>query len=71
MNAREGDLVGMTGPGGGDVPEADWYLLAGDETALPAIGRILARLPSLATAVVRIEVDNPLEEQLLTIWCQC
>ena len=65
LNAREGDLVGMTGPGGGDVTEADWYLLAGDETALPAIGRILARLPSLATAVVRIEVDNPLEEQLL------
>jgi NADPH-dependent ferric siderophore reductase len=65
LNARTGDLVGMTGPGGGDVPEADWYLLAGDETALPAIGRILARLPSFATAVVRIEVDNPLEEQLL------
>ncbi|MBZ9603408.1 siderophore-interacting protein [Phyllobacterium chamaecytisi] len=65
LNARQGDLVGMTGPGGGDVPEADWYLLAGDETALPAIGRILARLPSRATAVVRIEVDNPLEEQLL------
>ena len=69
INAKPGDLVGMTGPGGGDVAAADWYLLAGDETALPAIARILERLPESATAVVRIEVDSVADEQKLTTAC--
>ena len=56
--ALPGDLVGMTGPGGGTMPPADWYLLAGDETALPAIGRMLEDMPATAQAVVRIEVDS-------------
>ncbi|PRD41077.1 phage tail protein [Phyllobacterium phragmitis] len=63
LNAGEGDPVGMTGPGGGSVGEADWYLLAGDETALPAIGRILESLPAHVKAVVRIEIENAAEEQ--------
>ncbi len=61
--ARAGDVVGMTGPGGGGIGRADWYLLAGDETALPAIGRILEELPDTARAVVRIEVANAAECQ--------
>ncbi|GGA84642.1 NADPH-dependent ferric siderophore reductase [Brucella endophytica] len=65
LNASEGDLVGMTGPGGGSLQEADWYLFAGDETALPAIGRILEDLPVHVKAVVRIEVDSAAEEQKL------
>ncbi|WP_421914097.1 DUF2218 domain-containing protein [Mesorhizobium sp.] len=64
-NADIGDIVGMTGPGGGSVAPADWYLLAGDETALPAIGRILEELPGDAQAVVRIEVADGAEEQPL------
>lgn len=63
--ARPGDLVGMTGPGGGSVGYADWYLLAGDETALPAIGRILEELPPHARAVVRVEVADEAERQPL------
>jgi NADPH-dependent ferric siderophore reductase len=65
LNAKAGDLVGMTGPGGGDLAEADWYLFAGDETALPAIGRLLESLPAHVKAVVRIEVDSAAEEQNL------
>lgn len=61
--ARPGDVVGMTGPGGGGIVPADWYLLAGDETALPAIGRILEELPAGAKAVVRIEVADEAERQ--------
>ncbi|MGP3698162.1 siderophore-interacting protein [Rhodobacter sp. NSM] len=36
-----GATAGIMGPGGGDLPEAAHVLLAGDETALPAIRRIL------------------------------
>lgn len=63
--ARPGDIVGMTGPGGGTAPEADWILLLGDETALPAIARILAELPPTTTAVVRMEVADEDERQPL------
>ncbi|MFD1198512.1 DUF2218 domain-containing protein [Brucella gallinifaecis] len=66
MSVKAGDIVGMTGPGGGDAAhDANWYLLAGDETALPAIGRILERLPQGAKAVVRVEIDSAAEEQLI------
>ena len=65
LTAKPGDIVGMTGPGGGDAGDAKWYLLAGDETALPAIGRILERLPEDAKAVVRIEIGDKAEEQKL------
>lgn len=69
LGAIEGDIVGMTGPGGGDAGEADWYLLAGDETALPAIGRIIERLPRDAKVVARIEVDSREEEQSFNSQC--
>lgn len=65
VNVQPGDIVGMTGPGGGDASEAKWYLLAGDETALPAIGRILEELPEGAKAVVRVEIANAAEQQNL------
>lgn len=64
-NALPGDIVGMTGPGGGSVGAADWYLLAGDETAIPAIARILEELPPSAQAVVRVEIADTDEEQPL------
>jgi NADPH-dependent ferric siderophore reductase len=65
QEARVGDRVGMTGPGGGTVGDADWYLLAGDDTALPAIGRILEQMPAGKHAVVRIEVAGAEDEQPL------
>lgn len=63
--AMPGDIVGMTGPGGGEPPNADWVLLLGDETAIPAIARILETLPAHSHAVVRIVVENTDEEQQL------
>jgi len=41
-NAAPGETVGISGPGSGDFPPGREILLAGDETALPAIRRILA-----------------------------
>lgn len=39
--AQPGQVVGITGPGSGDFPPGKDLLIAGDETALPAIRRIL------------------------------
>lgn len=41
-----GDHVAMIGPGGGGIPDTDAILLCGDETAYPAIARIIETLPA-------------------------
>ena len=45
--ARPGQFLGVGGPRGSFIvpDDFDWYLLAGDETAIPAIGRRLEELP--------------------------
>ena len=43
--------------------ETDWQLLAGDITALPAIGRIVEELPAGARAVVVAETYDPADRQ--------
>ncbi|MFI7023795.1 siderophore-interacting protein [Micromonospora sp. NPDC049900] len=64
---RPGDEVLFVGPGGAYAPspEADWHLMVGDESAMPAIAASLARLPAGAPAYVFVEVDGPLDEQPL------
>jgi NADPH-dependent ferric siderophore reductase len=64
---RPGDDVRFAGPGGGYAPspDADWHLMAGDESALPAIAASVERLPDDARAHVFIEVSGPEEEQKL------
>jgi NADPH-dependent ferric siderophore reductase len=61
--ARSGDRIGVVGPGGGGLVEADWYLFAGDETALPAIARMLEQLPERARGRALIEVADAGEIQ--------
>lgn len=63
--ARPGNVIGMMGPGGGSIPPMDWCLLAGDETAIPAIARMLEVLSDTARGVVLIEVADRAEEQPL------
>ncbi len=60
VTARPGEEVGVLGPAGGFALAADGerYLLAGDETALPAIATILERLPGGASADVFVEVES-------------
>jgi Siderophore-interacting protein len=62
--ARPGDVLWFFGPGGAYAPDPDapWHLLAGDESALPAIAAAVERLPADATAHVFIEVAGPGEE---------
>ncbi len=65
--ARPGTEVLFLGPGGGYAPDpaADWHLLAGDESALPAISAALERIGPGARAEAFIEVAGPEEEQKL------
>jgi NADPH-dependent ferric siderophore reductase len=62
---RPGETVRFMGPGGAYAPdpEADWHLLAGDESALPAISRALESLPAGSRAHVFVEVSGPGEQQ--------
>jgi len=68
VQARPGDQIMLRGPGGAYAPspDADWHLLAGDESALPAIAAALERLPADAPARVFVEVAGPDEEQRLS-----
>lgn len=66
LHAQPGDIVGMTGPGGGSIGEASRYILLGDETALPAIARLLETLPASAEVAAFVEVADASEEQRLT-----
>ncbi|MEV0242370.1 siderophore-interacting protein [Streptomyces sp. NPDC050674] len=65
MRVRPGETVRFMGPGGAYTPDpgADWHLLVGDESALPAIARALEALPRGARAYAFVEVSGPQEEQ--------
>ncbi|MFE9058161.1 siderophore-interacting protein [Streptomyces mutabilis] len=62
---QPGETVRFLGPGGAYAPDpaADWHLLAGDESALPAIARSLEALPDGAHAFAFVEVEGEQEEQ--------
>ncbi|MFJ9471209.1 siderophore-interacting protein [Streptomyces caniferus] len=69
-SAAVGDLLARYGPSAEyarplPLDTADWLLLAGDETALPAIGSLLQALPAGARALACIEVADAAEEQHL------
>ncbi|MFI1101403.1 siderophore-interacting protein [Streptomyces melanogenes] len=63
--AQVGDVIRLSGPGGGYAPDpaADWHLLVGDESALPAIAAALEQLPEGAVVHAFVEVPGPEEEQ--------
>jgi NADPH-dependent ferric siderophore reductase/ABC-type multidrug transport system ATPase subunit len=63
--ARPGSLLGIAGPRGMSMPDADWYLLMGDETALPNIAACLETLPPSARGQAFVEVAAAAEEQPL------
>ncbi|MFE6772529.1 siderophore-interacting protein [Streptomyces fimicarius] len=66
--ARAGDVLGMVGPSSlyaRPLPAARRMLLAGDESALPAIATVLEALPAGTEAVVYAEVADAAEEREL------
>jgi len=66
LTAQPGDRAALLGPGAGGMPEAKDLLLAGDETALPAIARMIElAAPDMKVHAI-IEVANRLEEQAIS-----
>ena len=63
--ARPGALLAVAGAASLAERPARWLLLAGDETALPAISRLLASAPPETRGVAFLEVAGPEEEQPL------
>lgn len=66
--ARPGEIVRFLGPGGGYAPDpaADWHLLIGDESALPAIAASVEQAPEGARLRVFLEVGSADEEQKIS-----
>ncbi len=60
QRAKPGDKLAVAGPGGrfSLEPSADYWWLAADESAIPAVGTLLEALPETATVDVHIEVDG-------------
>lgn len=66
--AQPGQPAYLMGPSGAYAPDpaADWHLLAGDESGLPAISAALEALPPNAIGKAFIEVSGPDDEIALT-----
>jgi NADPH-dependent ferric siderophore reductase len=66
--ARPGDVLRLLGPGGAyePDPDADWHLLVGDESALPAISAACEHIPAGVPALVVLEVADSAEQQELS-----
>jgi NADPH-dependent ferric siderophore reductase len=66
--AAPGQRIGAGGPRGSFVVAGDFdrYVLAGDETALPAIGRWLEEMPASAQVEVLLEIPDAHDRQPLT-----
>ncbi|WP_052741959.1 siderophore-interacting protein [Kiloniella litopenaei] len=58
-NVSEGEVIGVMGPGGGGYLDQSWLLIGGDETALPAISRILENSSPNTQGKVFIETRKP------------
>ncbi len=65
LDARIGDQLDIGGPRGSTIipDDFDWYLLIGDETALPAIGRRIEELRPGVPVISIVAVDGDGERQ--------
>lgn len=63
QSVRPGAAVGLSGPGGGWLPQGRRLCLGGDETALPVIARILEQAAPDSSGLALIEVGDAAEIQ--------
>ena len=66
--ATPGDRIQLQGPGGAYAPDpdADWHLMVGDSSVLPAISASLTRVRAGTPVHVLVEVAGPAEERELS-----
>lgn len=57
--ACPGQVLGIFAPGGNELPHAQSMVLLGDETAMPAMARIVEAIPPDSSAHVFVETDQP------------
>lgn len=67
--AKVGHQVTLVGPGAKKLVdfEADWFLIAGDMTALPAISVNIEQLPSDAKGYIAVEIKAAEDKQELPV----
>lgn len=67
-DAQPGDRVAFMGPGGAysPDPQADWHLLAGDLSAVPAIAAALEAMPDDARGLAFLVIDSEADRLELT-----
>ncbi|MFQ6554228.1 siderophore-interacting protein [Aestuariibius insulae] len=56
--SQERRVIGLLGPGGGGLLNADRVLIASDETGFPAVARLIEGLPDRSSAEVILEAEN-------------
>ncbi|MEM8978260.1 MAG: siderophore-interacting protein [Pseudomonadota bacterium] len=56
--SRDRQVVGLLGPSGGGILEAEKVLMATDETGFPAAARLLENLPNTVTGEVILEAEH-------------
>ena len=54
----ERSVIGVVGPSGGGLLDADHVLMASDETGFPAVARLLEGLPASATGTLLLEAEH-------------
>ncbi|MBL4826429.1 MAG: siderophore-interacting protein [Spongiibacteraceae bacterium] len=65
INASPGDKIGFAGPGPDKLTDfsKDWFLFAGDMSALPAIGANIEQLPADAKGYAVLEIVKAEDKQ--------
>lgn len=68
LAAQPGDMLEIGGPRGSTIvpDDFDWYLLIGDETALPAIGRFVESLRPGVRVTTLVAVDGVTDQLVFT-----
>jgi len=69
MNAKIGDTITIAGPGAKKMVDmsADWFFIAGDMTALPAISVNLEHMPTDAKGYAVVEILSEADKQDLVV----